>query len=48
MDFNTFDTYQAEIEYRGNRIRKDVGRNTGRRVRVPFVRRPAGTTRTSR
>ena len=24
MDFNTFDTYQAEIEYRGNRIRKDV------------------------
>jgi hypothetical protein len=47
MDFNTFDTYQAEIEYRGNRIRKDVGRNH-RRVRVPFVRRPAEATRTSR
>ena len=24
MDFNTYDTYQAEIEYRSNRIRKDV------------------------
>ena len=48
MDFNTFDTYQAEIEYRGNRIRKDVGRNTSRRVRVPFVRRPAEAARTSR
>jgi len=47
MEFNTFDTYQAEIEYRGNRIRKDVGRN-GRRVRVPFVRRPAEATRTAR
>ena len=23
---NTFDTYQAEIEYRSNRIRKDVRR----------------------
>jgi len=46
MDFNTFDTYQAEIEYRSNRIRKDVGRN--RRVRVPFVRRPAEAKRTSR
>ena len=48
MDFNTFDTYQAEIAYRSNRIRKDVGRNTARRVRVPFVRRPAEATRTSR
>ena len=45
--YNTFDTYQAEIEYRSNRIRKDVGRNS-RRVRVPFVRRPAGTSRTER
>jgi len=43
--YNTFDTYQAEIEYRGNRIRKDVGRN--RRVRVPFVRKPAQATRTT-
>ena len=22
---NTFDTYQAEIEYRSNKIRKDIG-----------------------
>ena len=48
MDFNTLDTYQAEIEYRANRIRKDVGGNRSRRVRVPFVRRPAEATRTSR
>jgi hypothetical protein len=47
MEFNTFDTYSAEIEYRSNRIRRDVGRNS-RRVRVPFVRRPAEATRTSR
>ena len=47
MDFNTFDTYQAEIEYRSNRIRKDIGRS-GRRVRVPFVRRPSVATRTNR
>jgi len=47
MDFNTYDTYQAEIEYRSNRIRKDVGRNN-RRVRNPFVRRPAEATRTAR
>ncbi|HEX5090957.1 MAG TPA: hypothetical protein VFV89_24310 [Nocardioides sp.] len=46
MNINTFDTYQAEIEYRGNRIRKDVGRN-GRRVRRPFVRRPSEATRAS-
>ena len=47
MDFNTFETYQAEIEYRSNRIRKDVGRHSSRRVRVPFVRRPAEATRTA-
>ena len=47
MDFNTFDTYRAEIEYRGNRIRKDVGRNS-RRIRKPFGRRSAGATSTSR
>jgi hypothetical protein len=46
MNINTFDTYQAEIEYRGNRIRKDVGRN-GRRSRRPFVRRPSEASRTS-
>jgi hypothetical protein len=44
MEFNTYDTYQAEIAYRSNRVRKDVGR-TSRRVRVPFVRRPAEATR---
>jgi hypothetical protein len=47
MEFNTFDTYQAEIEYRSNRIRQAVG-GSSRRVRVPFVRRPAKATRTSR
>lgn len=47
MDINTFDIYQAEIEYRRNRIRKDIGRNT-RRVRNPFVRRPATATSTTR
>jgi hypothetical protein len=46
MNINTFDTYQAEIEYRGNRIRKDVGRNS-RRVRRPFVRRPSEAARSS-
>ena len=45
---NTFDTYQAEIEYRSNKIRRDVGRNRTRRVRSPFVRRPAEATRTER
>jgi hypothetical protein len=47
MEFNNYDTYQAEIAYRANRIRKDIGRNS-RRVRVPFVRRPAEATRTDR
>ncbi len=37
---NTYDTYTAELEYRSNRIRTDVGRNR-RRVRLPFVRRAA-------
>jgi hypothetical protein len=46
MDFNTYDSYQAEIEYRRNRIRQSVGRS--RRVRVPFVRRPSEATRTAR
>ena len=47
MEFNTYDTYQAEIEYRSNRIRKDVGRNQPSRP-VPFVRRPAEASRTAR
>ncbi len=42
---SNFAIYQAEIEYRSNRIRKDVGRN--RRIRVPFVRRPAEARRTA-
>jgi hypothetical protein len=46
MEIHTFDTYQAEIEYRGNRIRKDVGRS-GRRVRRPFVRRPSEASTTN-
>jgi hypothetical protein len=46
METNTYDTYQAEIAYRSNRIRKDVGRNT-RRVRRPFVRRPSEASRSS-
>ena len=47
MEMHTFDTYQAEIEYRSNRIRKDMGRNS-RRVRVPFVRRASEAPRTTR
>jgi hypothetical protein len=45
--YNTIETYQAEIEYRSNRIRKDFGRNRSR-VRAPFTRRPAEATRTDR
>ena len=45
--YNTFETYQAEIEYRSNKIRKDIGRNRNR-VRAPFLRRPAEATRTGR
>ena len=48
MDFNTYDTYQAEIAYRRNRIRTEWGRSSSRRVRVPFVRRPAEASRTAR
>jgi hypothetical protein len=39
----TANTYQAEIEYRSNRIRNGIARKQ-RRSRVPFVRRPAETT----
>jgi len=45
---NTFDTYQAEIEYRSNKIRKDIAAHSRRHVRIPFVRRATETTRTSR
>jgi len=43
---SNFDYYQAEIEYRSNKIRKDIGGRNRRHVRVPFVRRPAEATRT--
>jgi hypothetical protein len=45
---NTFDTYQAEIEYRSNKIRKDITAGSRRHVRIPFVRRSAEATRTTR
>ncbi|HRD64478.1 MAG TPA: hypothetical protein PLZ93_24395 [Nocardioides sp.] len=44
--YNTFDTYQAEIEYRANRFRKDVNRK-GRRGRSSFGRKSAQATRTT-
>ena len=40
--YNTYETYQAEIEYRADRIRKQLGRT--RRVRKPFLRKPAQAT----
>jgi hypothetical protein len=46
MNINTYDTYQAEIAYRSNRLRKDAGRN-GRRARRPFVRRQSEATSTN-
>ena len=46
MSNNNFDYYQAEIEYRSNRIRKDISGRNRRHVRMPFVRRPAETART--
>jgi hypothetical protein len=39
---NTYDTYQAEIEYRSNKIRRDIKGH--RRVRSPFARKPAHPT----
>ena len=46
--FNNFDVYEAELEYRRNRIRTGVGRRSSHRVRVPFTRRPAESTRDGR
>jgi hypothetical protein len=43
---NTFESYQAEIQYRSNKIRNSFSRS--RRVRTPFVRRPAEASRSSR
>jgi hypothetical protein len=45
---SNLDYYQAEIEYRSNKIRKDIAGHSRRHVRIPFVRRPAEATRTSR
>jgi hypothetical protein len=39
----TANTFQAEIDYRSNRIRNGVARKH-RHTRIPFVRRPAETT----
>ena len=41
-------TFQAEISYRANRIRNGVSGKHTRRTRVPFVRRPAEASDTSR
>jgi hypothetical protein len=38
MNTLDFDTYTAELEYRTDRIRREVGRNK-RRVRLPFTHR---------
>lgn len=46
MNINTYDTYQAEIAYRSNRLRKDGGRN-GRRARRALARRQSEATSTS-
>jgi len=45
--YNNYDTYQAEIQYRGNKIRNSIGR-TRRHVRKPFVRRPAEASDSAR
>lgn len=42
--FNTYDTYQAEIEYRSNRIRRDL-KGRSRRVRTPFGRKQGQSPR---
>ncbi len=39
----TENTFQAEIAYRGDRIRNGVALRPKRRHRNPFVRRPADT-----
>jgi hypothetical protein len=46
---SNFDYYQAEIEYRSNKIRNEIsGGRSRRHVRVPFVRRASEVTRTGR
>jgi hypothetical protein len=45
---NTFDAYQAEIQYRSDKIRKDIAGHSRRHVRLPFVRRSAEAPRTDR
>jgi hypothetical protein len=47
MNTLDFDTYTAELDYRANRIRRDVGRNR-RRVRLPFTHRYEETTSKTR
>jgi hypothetical protein len=43
MNTLDFDTHTAELAYRAERIRRDVGRNK-RHVRLPFARRYEETT----
>jgi hypothetical protein len=42
---NTYDTYTAELQYRSDRVRQDIGRNR-RPVRLPFGRSATQRTRT--
>ena len=42
----TTNTFQAEIDFRRNRIQS--GAAGGRRTRMPFVRRPAESRRAAR
>lgn len=42
---SNFDFYQAEIEYRSDKLRRDIARR--RRTRVPFIRKQTQTNRTS-
>lgn len=44
---NNYDTYQAEIEYRSQRIRRDL-RGRGTRSRSLFRRRPDTAERAER
>ena len=49
MSFYTVDTFQAEIDYRSDRIRKGAAKQRRhRRTRVPFVRRPAEASDSAR
>ena len=42
---SNFDFYQAEIEYRADKLKRDIARR--RRTRVPFIRKQTHTSRAS-